>query len=139
MQHVADPNDLDALRAAFAEARSDTARPSLIVVRSHIAYPAPNAIDTAKAHGAPLGEDEVRATKEILGWDPDEHFVVPDEVREHMAGVAERGTAAREAVGGRRRRLARGMAGRRRGARARPRGAPARRLARRAALVRGGR
>ena len=77
VQHVADPNDLDALRAAFAEARSDTARPSLIVVRSHIAYPAPNAIDTAKAHGSPLGEDEVRATKEILGWDPDEHFVVP--------------------------------------------------------------
>ncbi len=96
VQHVADPNDLDALRAAFAEARSDTARPSLIVVRSHIAYPAPNAMDTAKAHGAPLGEDEVRATKEILGWDPDEDFVVPDEVRQHMAGVAERGTAARE-------------------------------------------
>ena len=95
VQHVADPNDLDALRAAFAEARSDTARPSLIVVRSHIAYPAPNAMDTAKAHGAPLGEDEVRATKEILGWNPDEHFVVPDEVREHMAGVAERGVAAR--------------------------------------------
>ena len=101
VQHVADPNDLDALRTAFAEARSDTARPSLIVVRSHIAYPAPNAIDTAKAHGSPLGEDEVRATKEILGWDPDEHFVVPDEVREHMAGVAERGVAAREEWEGR--------------------------------------
>ena len=95
VQHVADPNDLDALRAAFAEARSETSRPSLIVVRSHIAFPAPNAMDTAKAHGSPLGEDEVRATKEILGWDPDEHFVVPEEVREHMAGVAERGAAAR--------------------------------------------
>ncbi len=95
VQHVADVNDLDALRAAFAAARADEARPSLIVVRSHIAYPAPNAIDTAKSHGSPLGEDEVRATKEILGWDPDEHFVVPDAVREHMAGVGERGAAAR--------------------------------------------
>jgi transketolase len=96
VQRVADVNDLDALRAAFAAARGDDARPSLIVVRSHIAYPAPHAMDTAKAHGSPLGEDEVRATKEILGWDPDEHFVVPDEVREHMAAVAERGAAARE-------------------------------------------
>ena len=96
VQYVADPNDLDALRSAFADARSDATRPSLIVVRSHIAYPAPNAIDTAKAHGSPLGEDEVRATKGVLGWDPDEHFVVPDEVREHMAGVAERGMAARD-------------------------------------------
>ena len=95
VQHVDDPNDLDALRAAFGAARVEESRPSLIVVRSHIAYPAPNAIDTAKAHGSPLGEDEVRATKEILGWDPDEHFVVPREVREHMAGVAERGAAAR--------------------------------------------
>jgi transketolase len=96
VQRVADVNDLDALRAAFAAARGDDARPSLIVVRSHIAYPAPHAMDTAKAHGSPLGEEEVRATKEILGWDPDEHFVVPDEVREHMAAVAERGAAARE-------------------------------------------
>ncbi len=97
VQHVDDPNDLDALRAAFAAARSEERRPSLIVVRSHIAYPAPNAIDTAKAHGAPLGEDEVRATKEVLGWDPDAHFVVPEAVREHMAGVAERGAGARGA------------------------------------------
>jgi transketolase len=96
VQRVADVNDLDALRAAFAAARGDDARPSLIVVRSHIAYPAPHAMDTAKAHGSPLGEEEVRATKAILGWDPDEHFVVPDEVREHMAAVAERGAAARE-------------------------------------------
>jgi transketolase len=96
VQHVADPNDLDALRAAFATARADEARPSLIVVRSHIAYPAPHAMDTAKAHGAPLGEDEVRATKDVLGFDPDETFVVPDVVREHMAAVAERGAVAHE-------------------------------------------
>ena len=84
VQHVADVNDLAALRLAVTNARSETERPSLIVVRSHIAFPAPNAQDTAKAHGAPLGEDEVRATKEILGWDPDAHFVVPEEVSEHM-------------------------------------------------------
>ena len=52
------------------------------MLRSHIAYPAPHAQDTAKAHGSPLGEAEVRATKERLGWDPDRTFHVPDEVRE---------------------------------------------------------
>jgi len=85
VQHVADANDLGALRAALEAARAELARPSLIVVRSHIAYPAPHAQDTAKAHGAPLGEAEVRATKEVLGWDPDASFVVPDGVYEHMS------------------------------------------------------
>ncbi len=84
VQHVDDANDLDLLRAAIAAAEAETERPSIIVVRSHIAYPAPHAIDTAKSHGAPLGEPEVRATKEAMGWNPDEHFVVPDEVRAHM-------------------------------------------------------
>ena len=84
VQHVADVNDLAALRRAVTNAQKEGERPSLIVVRSHIAYPAPNAQDTAKAHGAPLGEDEVRATKEIMGWDPDAHFVVPEGVYEHM-------------------------------------------------------
>jgi transketolase len=89
-QHVGDVNDLAALRAALTSACEETGRPSLIVVRSHIAYPAPHAIDTAKAHGSPLGEDEVRATKEAMGWDPDAHFAVPDEVYAHMSQV-ERG------------------------------------------------
>ncbi|HVP75958.1 MAG TPA: transketolase, partial [Gaiellaceae bacterium] len=88
VQHVGDANDLAALRAAIAAARQERERPSLIVIRSHIAYGAPHAVDTAKSHGAPLGEDEVRATKVALGWDPDEHFVVPDEVRGHMNRVA---------------------------------------------------
>ena len=95
VQHVDDPNDLDALRAAFGAGRAETSKPSLIVLRSHIAYPAPHAIDTSKAHGAPLGEAEVRATKEKLGFDPDHTFVVADAVRQHMAGVAERGAQAR--------------------------------------------
>jgi transketolase len=92
VQHVDDANDLDSLRAAIAQAQAETARPSLIVVRSHIAFGAPHAVDTAKAHGSPLGEAEVRATKEALGWDPDATFVVPDDVRDHMNGT-ERGIA----------------------------------------------
>src|SRR5215207_3279148 len=84
VQHVVDANDLAALRRALTNAQKEGERPSLVVVRSHIAYPAPNAQDTAKAHGAPLGEDEVRATKEIMGWDPDAQFVVPEGVYEHM-------------------------------------------------------
>ncbi|HEX5421144.1 MAG TPA: transketolase [Gammaproteobacteria bacterium] len=85
VQRLDDVNDVGALEAALEAARRETIRPSLIQVRSHIAYPAPHAQDTAKAHGAPLGEDEVRATKQILGFDPDAHFVVADEVREHMS------------------------------------------------------
>jgi transketolase len=84
VQHVEDSEDVDALEAALRAGAEETERPSLVIVRSHIAYPAPHAQDTAKAHGSPLGEDEVRATKEILGWDPDQHFVVPPEVYEHM-------------------------------------------------------
>src|SRR5438477_4258403 len=90
VQWVDDANDLDALRAAIAEAQAETERPSLVVLRTHIAFGAPHAVDTSKAHGAPLGEDEVRATKEALGWDPDATFVVPDEVRAHC-DMVERG------------------------------------------------
>jgi transketolase len=84
VQHVSDSEDLEALAEATQNAIDEEERPSLVVVRSHIAYPAPNAIDTAAAHGAALGEDEVRAAKEALGLDPDAHFDVPDEVYEHM-------------------------------------------------------
>jgi transketolase len=87
VQSVADPNDLDALRSAVESAHGETRRPSMIIVRSHIAFGAPDAVDTAKAHGSPLGEQEVAATKRALGWDPDKHFYVPDEVYERMNGV----------------------------------------------------
>ena len=90
VQSVPDVNDLVALRAAIAAAESETERPSMIIVRSHIAFGAPHAVDTAKAHGSPLGEAEVAATKRALGWDPDRHFYVPDEVYAHMNAV-ERG------------------------------------------------
>ncbi len=98
VQHVADAEDVAALEAAIAAAQAETERPSLVIVRSHIAFGAPTAIDTAKSHGSPLGEDEIRATKEALGLDPDEHFAVPDAVMEHMAGhIRDKGMAAQDA------------------------------------------
>jgi transketolase len=88
---VENVNDLEELQAAVDAAIAEEERPSLIRVRSIIGYPAPHKQGTAKAHGSALGEDEVRATKEVLGWDPDAHFVVPDQVREAYAPVRERG------------------------------------------------
>ncbi|NUT54904.1 MAG: transketolase [Thermoleophilia bacterium] len=84
VQSIADSEDVDAIEQAIAAAQDVLDAPSLIVVRSHIAYGAPKAVDTAKSHGSPLGEEEVAATKKALGLDPDAHFDVPDEVYEHM-------------------------------------------------------
>ena len=95
VQKVADSEDIDALTAALQAARAEGERPSFISIRSHIAYPAPNAIDTAKSHGAALGEEEVRATKAAMGWpDPDRTFWVEESVREHMS-LREAGAKAR--------------------------------------------
>jgi transketolase len=85
VQRVADSEDLEELEAALDAAREERERPSFIAIRSHIAYPAPHAVDTAKAHGSALGEDEVRATKEIMGFDPDQTFSVDPAVYEHMS------------------------------------------------------
>jgi transketolase len=94
VQHVEDSEDLDALDAAIAVARDEPDRPSFIAVRSHIAYPAPTAVDTARSHGAALGEEEVRATKELMGFDPDAHFHVDPDVAERM-NLRERGAQLR--------------------------------------------
>ncbi len=94
---VADANDLPALAAAFDEAQSETQRPTLIAVRSHIAYGAPHKQDTAGAHGAPLGEDEILAAKQHLGWPSEEPFFVPPEVLDRCRGVLSRGAALEEA------------------------------------------
>jgi len=80
-QRVEDGNDLEAIAHAIEEARADE-RPSLIAVRTHIGFGSPNRQDTQKAHGQPLGPDEVRLTKEAYGWDPDTQFLVPDEARD---------------------------------------------------------
>ncbi|MEJ2344441.1 MAG: transketolase [Gammaproteobacteria bacterium] len=84
-------NDLAALERAFQAAVQEPQRPSLIIVRSHIAYGAPHAHDTAAAHGAPLGADEVRATKQAYGWPADAVFLVPEQVRTHMRQAGDRG------------------------------------------------
>jgi transketolase len=94
VQRLQDAEDLDALRAALAAAKAEQERPSFIAIRSHIAYPAPNAVDTAKAHGAPLGEDEVRLAKQVMGMDPDQSFEVQPAVYEHMS-LRESGAASR--------------------------------------------
>ena len=74
-----DGYDLAAIEAAIRAARAETDRPSLIICRTHIGYGSPNKQDTASVHGAPLGEEEVRLTKEALGWPPDARFLVPPE------------------------------------------------------------
>ena len=84
-------NDLDALADAFTIAREEERRPSLVIVRTHIGYGSPNRQDSAKAHGEPLGEDEVKLTKKAYGWPEDETFLVPEEVLAHMSRAVERG------------------------------------------------
>src|SRR5262245_8831928 len=97
-QRVADGNDLAAIQDAIEAARADD-RPSLIAVRTHIGFGSPNRQDTQKAHGSPLGPDEVRATKLAYGWDPDAQFLVPDDVRASMGAAVEAGEAVYKAWG----------------------------------------
>jgi transketolase len=85
VQRVRDSEDLDALQSALDAARTEAERPSFIAIRSHIAHPAPNAVDTAAAHGSPLGEEEVRAAKLTMGFDPERSFWVDDRVYGHMS------------------------------------------------------
>jgi len=93
---VDDGNDLAAIDAALAQAAGGTERPTLIVLRTIIADPAPTKRDTSGAHGAPLGAEEIRKTKDILGW-PAEPFFVPDAAREDMGRAAARGAEAEAA------------------------------------------
>jgi transketolase len=83
----------DALERAVDQAKAESERPTLIIVRTHIAFGSPNKVDSAGAHGAPLGEDEIKLTKEAYGYPSLEPFFVPDSVREHYATVAENGRA----------------------------------------------
>ena len=94
---VSDANDLDLLARAFTTFQETKNRPTLIIVDSHIAYGAPTKADTSAAHGEPLGEEEVRATKRNYGWPEDAKFLVPDGVREHFqAGIGARGAKLRD-------------------------------------------
>ncbi len=96
--HVTDANDLKSLARAFKAFRKETGQPTLIIVDSHIAFGAPNKQDTHQAHGEPLGEEEIRLTKQRYGWPEDAKFLVPDEVLAHFqSGIGERGKAERDA------------------------------------------
>ncbi|MGZ6927369.1 MAG: transketolase [Acidimicrobiia bacterium] len=89
-------NDTDTLERAIRDAMAEADRPSLVVLRSHIAWPSPKYTDNAKAHGNPFSADDIREVKELLGLPPDEQFFVPDDVLELYRAAGRRGAPARE-------------------------------------------
>jgi len=91
VQHVGDANDLPALARAIEATAHETSRPSLIIVDSHIGYGAPTKQDTHAAHGEPLGDEEIRRTKERYGWPADAKFLVPEEAAAHFRLALTRG------------------------------------------------
>ena len=91
VQNLGEDMSLARLESATHTAIAESERPSLIVVRSHIGFGSPHKQDTSAAHGSPLGEEEVRLTKEVYGWDPDKHFFVPEEALKHFRQCVERG------------------------------------------------
>ena len=96
VQHVADANDLAALNRAIDAAKAESARPSLIVVRSHIAYGSPHKHDTAEAHGSPLGQDEITLTKQALGYPSQEPFYVAPEALRYWRDQGKRRAKAQD-------------------------------------------
>jgi len=92
-----DGNDMAAFEKALEAAKSEKDRPSLIKLRTHIAYGSPNLQDSEKAHGSPLGEEEIRLIKQRFGWDPEKSFYVPEQVIAHMRRAVERGKKAESA------------------------------------------
>ena len=91
VQRIEDANDLDAIDHAIVAAKEVKDRPSLIVIRSHIGYGSPNKHDTAEAHGSPLGADEIKLTKEALGYPSQEPFYVAPEALDHWRTMTPRG------------------------------------------------
>ena len=94
---VNDGNDIAAIERALKEARAEAAKPSLIVTRTHIAYGSPHKQDSHDAHGAPLGEEEVRLTKENLGWPADKKFYVPEQALKAFRKCLDNGRKAEAA------------------------------------------
>jgi transketolase len=90
-QLIDDGNDLVSIEQALSSARAETRRPSLILVRTHLGYGSPNKQDTFKAHGSPLGEDEVRLTKQNLGWPTEPAFYIPDAAASHFRDAIAKG------------------------------------------------
>src|SRR5207247_839576 len=98
VQHITKGDtDLAGLDAAIAAAKAEIARPSLVIVNTTIGFGSPKKAGTSSVHGSPLGDAEVAATKQALGWDPEQKFYVPDEVRAHVAESGKRGAAAHAA------------------------------------------
>lgn len=89
--------DVPELYAAIEAAKGETSKPSIIILKTIIGWPSPGKQNTGKIHGSALGSDELRATKEVLGWNPDETFEVPAEVLEHTRSLRERGEEAKAA------------------------------------------
>ena len=94
IQSIADGNDLAAIDRAMRVARSETERPSLILVRTHIGYGSPHKEDSFESHGSPLGADEVRLTKQKLGWPIEPPFYIPEKASKHFRKAIERGQLA---------------------------------------------
>ena len=93
-QTIEDGNDLNAIEQAVRSARDETTRPSLILVRTHIGYGSPEKQDTFEAHGSPLGVEEVKLTKENLGWPVEPTFLIPDRARAHFNEAISKGEQA---------------------------------------------
>ncbi len=91
VQTLPDGNDLAAMEDALVKAKAETGKPSLIKLRTHIGYGSPNKVDSASAHGSPLGEDEVRLVKKFFGFDPDQSFVVPENVLSFFRSEGKKG------------------------------------------------
>lgn len=91
VQELPDGNDVDAIESAIRRAKEEKNRPSLIKIRTHIAYGSPNKVDTKEAHGAALGEEEVKLTKKNLGFNPDESFVIPEKVLSYYRQEGKKG------------------------------------------------
>ncbi len=89
-----DGNDMAAFEKALEDAKAEKGRPSVIKLRTHIAYGSPNMQDTAAAHGSPLGDEEIKLIKEKFGWDPEKKFHMPEEVKAHMQQVQAKGKEA---------------------------------------------
>ncbi|TFG48327.1 MAG: transketolase, partial [Candidatus Brocadiia bacterium] len=92
-----DGNDLDAIEKALKKAKKEKNRPTIIKLRTHIAFGSPNKQDSESAHGSPLGADEIKLMKQNFGWDPEKSFYIPDEVAAHMAATAKIGKKAENA------------------------------------------
>ena len=96
VQKVKDGNDLKAIDNAIQRSKKEKDRPSIIMVRTHIGYGSPNKHDTAEAHGTPLGEEEIKLTKEFYGWDPEKQFYIPEKALAQFRKAIEAGKKKEE-------------------------------------------